>query len=232
MTAIRLLSYGSPCRSSSSRCSPRSPARGRGRDCESLRAAARPRRGPHPLGFGHAKAHGHRRIIVAIPFASVVDRTAAILGEVLGARYVLEHHSAIDARETRGAPGSIDAASGDKMRFAMKNWAAVMTAHGQLFESLFCALPSRKLHDIAGSSIVLDEAKALPRGLLVPTVRMIGEIARSYGCSIAPCTATRPAQVSSFLSGPSPWRRRRPWCGGWRRAWRRGSSSGTWRWLR
>lgn len=138
----------------------------------------------------------------------------------------------IDARETRGAPGSIDAASGDKMRFAMKNWAAVMTAHGQLFESLFCALPSRKLHDIAGSSIVLDEAKTLPRGLLVPTVRMIGEIARNYGCSIVPCTATRPAQVSSFLSGPSPWRRRRPWCGGWRRAWRRGSSSGTWRWLR
>lgn len=149
------------------------------------------------LGFAldHAARHGHRRIIYAIPFTSIIDQTAATFRALLG-DVVLEHHSAIDI-EKRDPEGR------DKARLAMEDWAAplVVTTNVQLFESLFAARPSRcrKLHNIAGSVIVLDEAQSLPRELLLPTLRMIDTLAAQYGCTVVLCTATQPAFDSRQL---------------------------------
>lgn len=152
------------------------------------------------MGFAldHAALHGHRRIIYAIPYTSIIDQTAAQFSALFGEDVVLEHHSAIEL-EKIGAEGR------DKVRLAMEDWAApiVVTTNVQLFESLFAARPSRcrKLHNIAGSVIVLDEAQALPRKLLLPTLRMIDTLAHHYGCTIVLCTATQPAFDSSHLKG-------------------------------
>ncbi|SJZ49918.1 CRISPR-associated helicase/endonuclease Cas3 [Consotaella salsifontis] len=153
------------------------------------------------LGFAldHAATWGHRRIIYGIPFTSIVDQTAEVFREVLGAEAILEHHSAVEdeqpERDVKKA--DTDEFGRDKMRLAMENWAApvVITTHVQLFESLFAARTSRarKLHNIAGSVIVLDEAQVLPKPLLAPTVRAIDALARDWGCSIVLCTATQPA---------------------------------------
>ncbi len=149
------------------------------------------------MGFAldHAARHGHRRIIYAIPYTSIIDQTAAIFRGLFGDA-VLEHHSSIDD-ERPGQQGR------DKMRLAMEDWAAplVVTTNVQLFESLFAARPSRcrKLHNIAGSIIVLDEAQSLPRKLLIPTLRMIDVLAAKYGCSVVLCTATQPAFDSRQL---------------------------------
>ncbi len=143
------------------------------------------------FALDHARAHGMRRIIYAIPFTSVIDQTAGIFGDLFGDDAVLEHHSAIDEEKTNGR------ASRDKLRLAMEDWAApvVVTTAVQLFESLFSARPSRcrKLHNIAGSVIVLDEAQTLPRHLLIPILRAIEELAANYGCTVLLCTATQPA---------------------------------------
>jgi CRISPR-associated endonuclease/helicase Cas3 len=159
------------------------------------------------LGFAldHAHIHGHRRIIYAIPFTSIIDQTAAIFAEALGGDIVLEHHSAIDAEpldEQRGRQ------SRDKLKLAMEDWAApvVVTTNVQFFESLFAARTSRarKLHNIAGSIIILDEAQTIPRALLMPCLRTLDELASNYGCSIVLCTATQPALDENNLKGGLP----------------------------
>lgn len=156
------------------------------------------------FALDHAKRHSLRRVIVAIPFTSVVDQTAAILRKVLGPDVVLEHHSAIDVE----AAGSDQESGGPKLRRAMEDWDApvIVTTHVQLFESLFAARPSRcrKLHNIAGSVIVLDEAQTLPRHLLSPTVRMIDALTANWNTTIVLCTATQPAFDSRCFPGGHP----------------------------
>jgi len=159
------------------------------------------------LGFAldHAAVHGHSRIIYAIPFTSIIDQTAAIFRGILGNEHVLEHHSAIDEE---GVDPRQPREARDKLKLAMEDWAApvVVTTNVQLFESLYAAKPSRarKLHNIANSVIILDEAQTIPRPLLKPCIGMLEELALNYGCSIVLCTATQPALDKRKLDGGLP----------------------------
>jgi CRISPR-associated endonuclease/helicase Cas3 len=136
----------------------------------------------------HAAAHGLRRVIYAIPFTSIIEQNAAKFREALGAfaEHLIEHHSNRDP----------DAAS-QAEQLASENWDAeiVVTTNVQLLESLFASKTSqcRKLHRIANSVIVLDEAQTLPVDLLEPTLRALEALVTDYGCSIVLCTATQPA---------------------------------------
>jgi CRISPR-associated endonuclease/helicase Cas3 len=159
------------------------------------------------LGFAldHAQLHGHSRIIYAIPFTSIIDQTATIFRGILGDGHVLEHHSGID-EETFDRDRPREAR--DKLKLAMEDWAApvIVTTNVQFFESLFAARTSRarKLHNIAGSVIILDEAQTIPRHLLRPCMRMLDELALNYGCTIVLCTATQPALDQRNLGGGLP----------------------------
>lgn len=155
------------------------------------------------LGFAldHARAHGKRRIIYAIPFTSIIDQTATQFRDILGDEVLLEHHSAL---EDQRAPANDQSQGRSKLGLAMEDWAApiVVTTNVQLFESLFAARPSRcrKLHNIVGSVIVLDEAQALPLHLLGPCVRAIEELTVRYGCTVVLCTATQPALDQRYFT--------------------------------
>ncbi len=142
----------------------------------------------------HAKRHDMQRVIYVIPFTSIIEQNAAefrkAFGE-LGEQAVLEHHSTFDDGKLQNE------ATKDKLRLASENWDApiVVTTAVQFFESLFADRSSRcrKLHNIAGSVIILDEAQMLPLNLLLPIMQAIKELAQNYRCSIVMCTATQPA---------------------------------------
>ncbi len=146
------------------------------------------------FALDHAIRHGLRRIIYVIPFTSIVEQNAAVFRRALGAlgeQAVLEHHSAFSDDRSK------DRQARDKLRLAMENWdrPIVVTTAVQFFESLYADRPARcrKLHNIAGSVIILDEAQTLPLKLLRPCVAAIDELALNYRCSPVLCTATQPA---------------------------------------
>ncbi|MAZ69986.1 CRISPR-associated endonuclease Cas3'' [Porticoccus sp.] len=146
------------------------------------------------FALDHAIEHDLQRVIYVIPFTSIVEQNAQVFREAfgdLGEAAVLEHHSAFFDDPDK-APESKE-----KRKLAMENWDApiVVTTAVQFFESLFADRPShcRKLHNIAGSVVILDEAQTLPIKLLRPCVTLLDELALNYKTSIVLCTATQPA---------------------------------------
>jgi len=160
------------------------------------------------FALDHAIKHGLQRVIFVIPFTSIVEQNAAVFRDALGPlgdAAVLEHHSAfIATAPPRDDPDRYQ--SKEKLRLAMENWDApiIVTTAVQFFESLFAARPSqcRKLHNIAASVVILDEAQTLPLKLLRPAVAAIDELARNYRVSAVLCTATQPAlHAPDFVGG-------------------------------
>lgn len=148
----------------------------------------------------HAVHHGMRRVIYVIPFTSIIEQTAEVFRDALATQDdVLEHHASFDWDRAEGARSSDDEGTDGllKLRRAVENWDVpiVVTTAVQFFESLFANRPSRcrKLHNIAGSVVILDEAQTIPVDLLLPSMAALDELARNYGASIVLCTATQPA---------------------------------------
>jgi len=133
----------------------------------------------------HAIVHSKKRVIHVIPYTSIIEQTADIFRSIFG-EAVIEHHSGLDPdRETA------------RSRLAAENWDApvIVTTSVQFFESLFAARSSRcrKLHNLANSVVILDEAQLLPPAFLQPILDTLNLLVEHYGVTVVLSTATQPA---------------------------------------
>jgi len=174
------------------------------------------------FALSHAQAHAQeesglneivwkpmRRVIVVIPYLSIIQQTTAVLKEAFNHTednpVVLEHHSnaadpVLDEKKLREGRISDYSRTRTLRQLAAENWDApiIVTTSVQFFDSLFSRRPAdaRKLHNIAQSVIIFDEVQTFPPHLLQPILDVLGELThreRPYGCSAVFCTATQPA---------------------------------------
>jgi CRISPR-associated endonuclease/helicase Cas3 len=148
----------------------------------------------------HAMKYGKERVIYVIPYTSIIEQNADVFRMALGNDQVVEHHSNLD-----------DDDSTSRSRLAAENWDApiIVTTSVQFFESLFAARTSRcrKLHNIANSVVILDEAQLVPVEYLEPILAAMKLLCEHYKVSFVICTATQPVftcRPSSDLTNSKP----------------------------
>ena len=145
------------------------------------------------FALNHAAEHGMKRVIYVIPYTSIIEQNAKVFSDILGKENVLEHHSGIDYESTEELKPK---------QLATENWdlPVIVTTNVQFFESLFSNKSSkcRKLHNIANSVLIFDEAQMLPNDYLKPCIAAMEELIRHYESSIVLCTATQPSLKPFF----------------------------------
>ncbi len=143
------------------------------------------------FALNHADENNMDHVIYVVPYNTIIEQNAKVFEDILGASNVVQHHNNIEYDDQ------------DPRRFAMENWDApiIVTSSVQFFESLFANKPGkcRKLHNIANSVIVFDEAQMLPVPCLIPCVAAIGELVVNCNCSAVLTTATQSSLDEYFL---------------------------------
>lgn len=152
----------------------------------------------------HYAAHAKRkrkRIIYVIPYTSIIEQNAAVFRELLGEENVVEHHQHVDYDDAQDTDMN-------RKRLATENWDApvIVTTNVQFFESLFSNRPSkcRKLHNLAESIVIFDEAQMIPLDYLRPSLAAIEALVRHYDCTAVLCTATQPPLGQFFPADLQP----------------------------
>lgn len=145
----------------------------------------------------HAVKNKMDRVIYVIPYTSIIEQNAEVFRKILGDQNVLENHY------------NVDYESSDElkpMQLAAENWdkPVVVTTNVQFFESLYANKSSkcRKLHNIANSVVIFDEAQMLPPDYLKPCLAAMEELVCNFRSSIVLCTATQPALSPFFRTNP------------------------------
>ena len=133
----------------------------------------------------HAAHHGLKRVIVVIPYTSIIDQTAKVFTEIFGTDAVLEHHSNLD-------PDKDSLAN----RRCVENWDSpiIVTTSVQFFETLHANRKRdlRKLHRIAESVVVLDEVQTFPLNLIKPIKDSLDRLVAHFRVTTVHCSATQP----------------------------------------
>lgn len=145
----------------------------------------------------HAVRHHMKRVIYVIPYTSIIEQNAEVFRKILGTENVVEHHSEAETNETEDC-----SSSKASQALATENWDApvIVTTAVQFFESLYSSKPSkcRKLHNIANSVIIFDEAQMIPAHHLRPCVAAIANLVAHFHASAVLCTATQPVLGDLF----------------------------------
>jgi CRISPR-associated endonuclease/helicase Cas3 len=146
----------------------------------------------------HAKQNNLKRIIIVLPYISIIDQTAKELKKIFGDELILEHHSSYNEGQKSATDKNEDYSTEQKRKqLACENWdfPVIVTTTIQLFESLFSNKPSkcRKVHNIAESVVIFDEVQTIPKEIVIPTLGMLNDVQAVMRTSFLFCTATQPA---------------------------------------
>lgn len=133
-----------------------------------------------------------KRIIYIIPYNSIIDQTSEVFENLFGKDLeILRHQSTFSYEKEDSDELYVRAA-----RSAVENWDApfVITTAVQFFESVYSNKRKklRKLHNMADSILIFDEAHLMPQKYLKPCLQAISYVTRYLNSEAVFLTATMP----------------------------------------
>lgn len=148
------------------------------------------------FALNHLKYNHLKRIICVIPYTSIIEQNAKQYKDIFGNDNILEHHSNFNFSQNDKNVNDDYSNTLQKLNYASENWdiPIIVTTNVQFFESIFANKSSkcRKLHNIADSIVIIDEAQMLPTNFLKPSLNAITELVNNYNTSVVMMTATKP----------------------------------------
>lgn len=128
----------------------------------------------------HCLKNSKSRIIVVLPFLTLAEQNTATYEKIIPDIFIDHSQSNL----------------GDDAREFASRWSMpfIITTSVKFFESLFADRPTdcRKLHHIADSVILFDEAQSLPTEVTETTLEAVNELCRTYHCTMVFSSATQP----------------------------------------
>ena len=128
----------------------------------------------------HADEFKKKRIILVLPFLALTEQSYDVYSKIIPE--ILQDHS----------QSELD----DRQREFAERWESpfIITTSVKFFQALFAQKPTdcRKLHNIANSIILFDEAQSLPANLLTATLNAVNTLCTRYHCTMVFSTATQP----------------------------------------
>lgn len=140
---------------------------------------------------------GKKRIIYIIPYNSIIDQTAETLQTIFGSSaQILRHQSTFSYEGKEGGQADDNEDYRKTAKYASENWDAqlIITTAVQFFESIYSNRRGklRKLHNMADSILVFDEAHLMPVEYLQPCLQAISYITHYFHSEAVFLTATMP----------------------------------------
>lgn len=134
-----------------------------------------------------------KRIIYIIPYNSIIDQTASEFEGLFGNdAQILRHQSSFSYEDDENNSEDYREAA----KSAAENWDApfIITTAVQFFESIYANKRGklRKLHNMADSILIFDEAHLMPEEYLQPCLQSIAFLTRYFNSRAVFLTATMP----------------------------------------
>jgi CRISPR-associated endonuclease/helicase Cas3 len=136
----------------------------------------------------HAEKHQLDRIIFALPFTTIIEQNAAVIRDILedsDEQIVIEHHCNLIPEVDNWFNSVLS-----------QNWDSrvVFTTNVQILESLFGSGTTsvRRMHQLARSIIIFDEAQAIPIKCIHLINNAINLLVDNFKSTVVLCTATQP----------------------------------------
>jgi CRISPR-associated endonuclease/helicase Cas3 len=135
----------------------------------------------------HQERNNMAGIVYVGPLKSIIEQTAEVYRELVGAENVLEHHSGFEPKPHEASNYKLDTERWDKP--------AIVTSGVQFYETLFSDRPGncRKLHNITNRVILIDEAQTVPLHLAIPILDALETLVEDWECTVVLMSATQPA---------------------------------------
>ena len=137
---------------------------------------------------------GKKRIIYVIPYNSIIDQIMIVFENMFGnSAEILRHQSTFSYDDKEDADEDYRKAA----KHATENWdvsTIIVTTAVQFFESVYANKRRRlrKMHNMADSILIFDEAHLMPQKYLQPCLRAIVYITKYLNSEAVFLTATMP----------------------------------------